>query len=378
MKFLIEQDVFVKSLQVVGKSLLSRVSLPVLSNVLIRAHDKKVDILATSLETATRVVVLGKVEREGETTVLGRALVEFVSQLAEGEVLVEKLGEEVVVTKGATSARFATIAAEEFPAIPKVEGGSKTSFAAGTILEGIERTAFCAAVDESRPVLTGVLFEVGKGEISLVATDGFRLGCSRIKMDKGDGFSNLKFVVPARALMEIAKIIAEGGVEEEKNVMMEISGNLNQAAFKLGNIEFVTRLIEGAYPQWEKLIPSTFAVSAKVHREDLVRVVKIASIFAREAGSIVKLKIEGDGKRGSIVVSSDGAQIGSSDAKIDAVVSGAGGEIAFNYRYILEALAATNDEDVIFEMNESLNPGRLKSATSEPFFHIIMPVRLQS
>ncbi len=377
MKFSIQKDELVRSLALGTRSILTRSSLPVLSNVLIRTTKDSVEMTTTSLETAVRFVMPCKVERTGETTVLGRALVEFVSQLESGEVSIEKLGEEVVVACRGTSARFATIAPEEFPAIPKVEGGKSVTVDARDFAACVNQVFFCAAQDESRPILAGVLFEGKKDSISLVATDGFRLGHSLISSPK-NSIVGQKFVVPARAVSEIPKLVADSLGDTNKKIEITVSDNLTQAVFKMEGLEFVTRLIDGVYPGWEKLIPANFATSVSLKKDDLARAVKVAAIFAKDAGNIVKFKISGSDKNGTVAVSSNTAQIGSSEAKIEVQLMGVGGEIAFNYHYVLEALASIGGEEIVFEMNESLNPGRLRAVEDETFFHIIMPVRLQS
>ncbi len=379
MKFVISKDDLVKGLTLGTKSMLIKSSLPILANALIKVSGNSVEMVTTSLETAMRVKLGCRGERDGETTVLGRALVEFVAQLGEGEVSFEKLGEEVLVSLGGTSARFATISPEEFPAIPKVDGGRKIVLGASEFSKSVSRVFFCAAQDESRPILAGVFFEGSKGGLSLVATDGFRLGNSKVAATKNE-FVGLKFVLPARSVGEIPKVVSEvsGDRESKQDIEMVISDNLTQAVFKIDNLEFTTRLIEGSYPQWEKLIPANFATKAILKKEEFMRAIKIAAIFARDAGNIVKFKISTEGKSGFLAVSSNTAQIGSSDSKVEAHIEGGGGEIAFNFRYVLEALSSIDDEEVVFEMNESLNPGRLSPKGASSFFHIIMPVRLQN
>lgn len=381
MKFEISKESLVKGITLGTRSMLVKSSLPILSNVLIRVVGENVELITTSLETATRVKLKAKVEKEGETTVLGRALAEYVVQLGEGDATFEKLGEEVVVSSRGTSARFATIAPDEFPAIPKIEGGKKLTIDAQKLSEGASRIIFCAAQDESRPILAGVLFETIKKGVSLVATDGFRLGSSQVVINKG-GDGALKFVLPARAVAEIPKIVAElgdgGGSKNGKVVEILVSDNLTQAVFKLENLEFTTRLIEGVYPHWEKLIPTNFTTKAVFKKDDLMRAVKIAAIFAKDAGNIIKLRLLSEGKKGILGVTSNTAQIGSADTRVDADISGTGGEIAFNYRYVLETLSSFDGDEVVFEMNESLNPGRFSQNATDGFFHIIMPVRLQS
>lgn len=383
MKFTIDQIGLLKGLSLSSRSLLVKSNLPILSNVLISAKKGLVEVVTTNLETATRVALVAKVETEGRITLPGRAISEFVSQLDPVEVIIETLGEEVAISAGGFSARFATIASEEFPAIPQVEGGKAIKISTSDLTSGVDKVAFCAAVDESRPILTGILCEIKKAGLEMVATDGFRLGFSRIKVENVNENIGLKIIIPAKALIEVAKMASETEQGQDLNktsgVQLVVADNLNQAVFKIGNVEFTTRLIEGVFPAWEKLIPSTFTTNAKINRSELIRVIKIASIFARESGNIIRIKLDDQGQKSSLIVSSTTAQVGSSQSRVDVSLSGSGGEIAFNFRYLLEALGVIEGEDVTFEMNESLNPGRLTSVGGkETYFHIIMPVRLQN
>lgn len=373
MKFKIPQDELNKALLSCDKSLAIKPSLPVLLNFLISAEKNGVELLATDLETATKVNIQCKVDVEGKTTLPGKTLVEFISQLNSEDLIFEKLGEEVLVTSSENSARLSTIPAEDFPAIPKIQQGTEFEVEAKELLGGIKRVEFCAAGDESRPVLSGVLFEVEKNTLSLVATDGYRLGFS--KLEVSGPAEKIRAVIPAKALSEIAKIISENLIEgKDEKVSIRVSDNLTQVNFKIANVEFTSRLIEGEFPNWQKIIPSEFATKIKVGRGNLVKQVRIASIFARDAGNIIRFKIEGK----TITILSNASQLGSNEARVDALeVSGNGGEIAFNYRYILEVLSVIDGENVNFEMIESLNPGRITAEKNDNFFHIVMPVRLQ-
>jgi len=384
MKFTVSQQDMSLALLLAGKSLLTKANLPILANLLVSATKGKIEVLSTNLETATKVLVVGRVEAEGKVTLSGKMLQEFISQLPqEGEVVFEKLGEEVqILTKG-YRARFATIAAEEFPAIPKIEGGHKIKIGVVDFARTATRVAFAAAQDEGRPILTGVLCEFGGGEVKMVATDGYRLSFDEVKVLEAPSLV-IKIVVPARAIIEAAKIGAELGGEEAKDSVIDIvvAEGLNQISFKLGGVEFTSRLIEGEFPNWQKVIPANFVSRARVNKEEFIKVVRVASIFARDSGGILRLKFEA-GANGaetqSLNVSAGAARVGSGDGQIGVELSGAGGEIAFNYRYLLEALGVIEDEEVNFEMVESLNPGKLTGISKEEkFFHIIMPVRLQS
>ena len=268
---------------------------------------------------------------------------------------------------------------DDFPAIPKIEVGKSVFVDAADFAKAVLRVTLAAAQDEGRPVLTGVLCEFTKEAFSMVATDGYRLSFVKIGVSaKVD--ATIKVVIPAKAIVEAAKIISDYG-ESMKGSKVEllIADALNQVNFKIGDVEYTSRLIEGTYPSWQKLIPAEFTSKAKIVKEELTKVVKIASIFARDAGNIVKFKFEAQGSKGGILsVSAANSQLGSNEASCEIDLTGKGGEIAFNFRYLLEVLSTIDSEDVEFEMIESLNPGRLTIPGEGNYFHIIMPVRLQS
>ncbi len=381
MKVIIPQNELLKTLVVSSRSLLNKANLPILSNVLLVSASNKMEVITTNLETAIRAAVGCKVEAEGKVTVPGRAFWEYVSQMPDLDVVVEKLGEEVVLSTKGYKARFATLPPEEFPAIPKITGGKSFKVGVKSFLEAAEKVAFSAAQDESRPILTGVLCEISKKGMVMVATDGYRLSYHEVPIESGESLMGMKLVVPAKTIIEVSKIIGEVGGEEDGMVSVVVADNLSQVNFGIGNVEFTSRLIEGEFPGWQKIIPSTFVSRAIVAKQEFINVVKAASVFARDSGSIVRLKLDPSkpGGNGALGVSAATAQVGSSDAEIAVKLEGKGGEIAFNFRYLLEALSVTGGEDVAFEMNESLNPGKITSLDGkDKFFHIIMPVRLQS
>ena len=381
MKFKIPQADFSKALSIASRSILLKANLPILSNLLISVTKKEMTILSTNLETATKATTPCKTEVEGKITLPGKTLSEFITQLPEGEILFEKLGEEAVVSTKGFKARIPTIAPEEFPAIPRIDKGVEIKLKVKVFAKCVSRVAFGAAQDEGRPILTGVLCEFGKDRLSMVATDGYRLSYQEIPVSEAPKGVDIKVVVPARAISEVAKILTENLEDENENLSIVISDNLNQVNFKVGNIEFTSRLIEGEFPNWQKIIPTSFTTKVKLSKVELAKLVKVASIFARDSASIIRLKLENvsGGQGSTLAVFANAAQVGSSDAQIETQMAGKGGEIAFNFRYLLEVLSVMDDEVVNFEMIESLNPGRITGEDEkDSFFHIIMPVRLQS
>lgn len=387
MKFLIPQGDLNRCLSIAGKSLLAKVNLPILSTVLIKTTKNKLELVSTNLETATLVTVNCTVEQEGTVATGGRTLLEFVSQLGDSEVSVEKLGEELVVSTKTNSARVPTMPIEDFPVIPKITDGLLIKLKIKDFIKAVLRVAFCAASDEGRPILTGVLVELGKQSLTMVATDGYRLGYVKIPAEVPK-LEALKINVPARAIIEVVKIIEEMAPrdeqektkEDEDEIAIVVAKNTSQVVFKVGEVEFTSRLIEGEYPNWQKIIPVDFKTRVKLIKLEFGKLVRIASIFARDSGNIVRLKFDNaQGKKlGLLEVSANTNQVGSSESQMEVEMSGKGGEIAFNFRYLLEVLSIIEEDEIYFEMIESLNPGRITAgADSRDFFHIIMPVRLQ-
>jgi len=374
MKFRVSQIEFSKALSVCDKSLPAKANLPILANVLLVASKNTLEVVSTNLETATKVNITCKAEQEGGITLPGKILSELVSQLPEGEITLEKLGEEMLVSASSDTARFATMNPEDFPAIPKIEKGRQIKIDGHEFIRCIEKVEFCAAQDESRPILSGVLVEIDKKKLSLVSTDGYRL--SFVSTTLNGVAEPLKLVIPAKTLGEVGKIIAEyleGG--KDQDVTLVIADNLNQVNFKIGDIEFTSRLIEGEFPNWQKIIPSVFTTKIRLSKAVFNKQIRIASIFARDAGNIVRLKFEGK----TLTTMANTSQVGSNEAKVETTeMTGKGGEIAFNYRYLQDAFSVIDSEDLIFEMIESLSPGRITGFDDkDDFFHIIMPVRLQ-
>ncbi|KKR49006.1 MAG: polymerase III subunit beta protein [Candidatus Curtissbacteria bacterium GW2011_GWA1_40_16] len=373
MKFKIFQEDLAKALSASSRSLNVKGNLPILSNVLVNCSKNNMEVTSTNLETAIKVTTPCKIEKEGKATLPGRTLFEYVPQLPEGEIMVEKLGEEVVISTKGYNARVATMPVDDFPAIPKIASGKELKLKADEFSKSIENVEFCASQDESRPALTGILCELEKKGLLMVATDGYRLSFSQIADTKSSQV--FKLIIPARALSEFAKIIVDSTGAENTQVTMMVAHQLNQVEFKIGSIEFTSRTIEGEYPGWQKIIPSVFATKAKIQKAEFVKKLRVASIFARDAGNIVKLNFA----QGALTIFANTSQVGSNEIQADARIEGPGGEIAFNFRYLLEALSVVEGEDVLFEMGESLTPARLRSTEpKDTSFHIIMPVRLQS
>lgn len=366
MKFTILQEEFNKGLSIAVRMVSSKGQMAILSNVLIEAENEGVNISATNLELGLRVAVGGKVEQTGAIAVPAKALVEFVGTLPSGQISVEVNQERVRVMAGKYKADFSGVGALEFPEIARFSKKDEViALKKQLFIEAASRVAFAAATDESRPVLTGIKFNTIEKRLNITATDGFRLSREVIEVD-GE-LANL--IIPARTVVELSKILSEGKKEE---VEMQVVGGSNQLVFLYDRYQLISRVLEGNFPDVEKIIPSEFKSEIIIDREELLRAVRAMSIFAREANNIIKFKYT----QGRFVLNALGGQTGGSEVEVEADVSGEETEISFNYRYVMDFLTSVNFERVKLLLNGPLEKGVWRGEKTDSLTHLIMPVRV--
>ncbi|MCJ7792756.1 MAG: DNA polymerase III subunit beta [Candidatus Marinimicrobia bacterium] len=374
MKLSVLQENLAKGLATVGRSVASRAQLPVLSNILLTTDKGRLKLSATNLETGINHWLGAKIEKEGTLSVPAKILTEFVSSLPPEKVNLEAKDNNLLVDCGQYQAEFNGLDATEFPKIPSLKSKAEISFATTSLMKAINQVAFAAAQDEGRPVLTGVLLLVRGKELILVATDGYRMSLKKLPTTKGVAESKeLKkgLIMPSRTLTELARTV--GGTETEKEIGLAITQEANQAIFSSPETEIISRLIEGKYPDFEKIIPEKGKTKIVVDVAELTRAVKVAAIFAREAANIVRFQVDQKG----LEITANTAQVGRNIARIEAKVSGEKSKIAFNSRYLLDLLATVDSEEINLELAGALNPGVFTLKNEPSFLHIIMPVRVQ-
>jgi len=374
MKALVLQENLNKGLSLVGRLVTSKAQLPVLNNILIATDNGRLKLSATNLETGINYWLGAKIEKEGAISVPAKTLAEFISLLPPEKVQLEVKGNNLSIASGFYSANLVGLPASEFPVVPSLKEEKTFSFLSEELLKGISQTIFAASQDEGRPVLTGVLFQL-KGEVLvLVATDGYRL--SFRKMKAGKNLKEIKefqkgLIIPARVLAELEKII---GISQQKGeIGLAISSSSNQIIFVTPEAEIVSRLIEGSFPEFEKIIPEKWTTRVVLEKESFLRAVRTASIFARESANIVKFKIQ-DSK---FKITANAPQVGDNLIELEIKQEGEENSIAFNSRFILDFLNSTEADEVSFEITTSLNPGVFRPIGDPSYFHIIMPVRVQ-
>jgi len=373
MKVSILQENLTKGLNIISRFILPRAQLPILNNVLIKTEQGRLKLSATNLETGINLWLGVKIEKEGEICVPAKNLTEYISLIPPQKINLEVEKNFLKITSETYQANFITLSASEFPVIPTLKKKPEISLINKDLALAISQVAFASAQDEGRPALTGILFKVKKEKLVLVATDGFRLSIKEISGLKISEENKLQkdLIIPARALIEVGKMMAEGG--EQNNLGLTITPENNQIIFSTSEVEIISRLIEGKFPDFEKIVPEKSQIQIIIETEALLQAVRAASIFAREAANIIKFEIKGS----KLEVSSNNPQMGENKITLEVKNEGEGGSIAFNSRYLLDFLNSVKSDLVSFEMTTSLNPGIFKPANDKSYLHVIMPIRIQ-
>lgn len=365
MKFIVLQQDLLPSLQTALRSVGVRSTLPVLDNILLSLEDKKLKIAATNLEIGVIRHINVEPDSPGEITVPAKTLVELVSGLGQGQITLESAGEILTVQSGKLKATINGIAAAEFPVIP-LSSDKGVSFPKEAFLTSAQ-ILFAAAVDEGRPVLTGILTDVKDGQLDFVATDGFRLAHRRLNLPKEQvQFKNL---IPRRTFEEVLRIMSE---EEVEKVNISTSQNQNQVVFSLGQTIVSSRLIEGQFPAWEKIIPAQIIARALVDKEELLKAIKLAAVFAKNEANIVVLTT----KKGILKLESHAKELGSQENEVEGEVEGDELQIAFNTKFLLDAVSNSPALQIMIEFSGALSAVLIKPIGVEGLEYIVMPVRL--
>lgn len=365
MKFSILQQDLWPALQSVSRSAGVRAQLPVLGNILISAEEGKVKLSATNLEIGIVKTVIAEVAEEGDITVPSRTLVDVVGNLSGEKLEFSSSAEQLEITTPSFSSQFNGIPAAEFPAIPLV-GQKSVTINKEVLLKSLPQVGFSAAVDDGRPILTGILTEIKDKKLQLVATDGYRLAYKTVPVEEDASF---KALVPRRTFEEVVRVLGE---EQADTVQIATSDNQNQIIFTIGSTQLSSRLIEGQFPAWEKIVPVQYVATISADRQDFLKAVKLASVFAKTDANVVSLQ----NTSGKLLLSSEAKELGSQHKEIDAQTEGEGMQIAFNTKFLQDALSAINTSQVVLQFSGGLSAAVMRSEQEEGLRYIIMPVNL--
>ena len=356
------------ALNIVNKAISPNNTLPVLNNILLKAEGKKLYFSSTNLEIAINCSINADVRSEGKITVPAKLINNYVSLLVDEKVeLSVSDGLNLIINSSSSNTKIKCINADEFPLIPKIDKGQELKIKTKILQEALTETVFAASSNMSRPVLSGLYFYTKGKKLIIVATDSYRLAEKTITLDK-ETEEDVSCIIPARTMSELLKIATKS---EEKEVVINISKN--QVQFKLGDIELISRLIEGKFPDYEKIIPRENKTKLEVSVEDLSLVLKRVNLFAKENNNSVKLSATNDGK---LIVSSEETKIGEEKAEVQVKIEGENNKISLNSQYLLDVLTHTNNDKVSLYINDKGAPAVAKPLNEEGYVYIIMPLKV--
>jgi len=368
MKFVVLKENLEKALATVSRNLSSKPQLPILSTILFKTVKNELTVLSTNLELGISYTIGVKSEKDGETAIPGKLLYEFVSSVRSERLTFSLEGTTLTVTGDKTKATFATMNASDyppFPVLPPVEKKLPTE----KIRNIISHVVFAASSDEARPILTGVKLVLAENKLQMIATDGYRLSIESIDMPTGT--ETFQAILPSNSLTEVIRVASE---LKSPEIAFSTIPKKNQMVFFLPQVVIYTNLIDGEFPNVEKIIPQSFKTKTVIDKDLFTQSIKTVSLFARGSANIIKLNIEKNGIR----LSANTPQVGTNEDFVEATLEGEESEIAFNYRFLQDLLNNFPDKPVVFEMSGSLNPGLFKPEDPTLHFtHIIMPVRVQ-
>jgi len=364
------QENLVKGLGIVGKSVGNGASLPVLANILLEAKAGGLNLAANNLETAAACLVGAKVEVEGAITVPARLFTDLVSAFPPERVdlTLNETSQTLNIRCAHFEANVKGIDAGDFPAMSMVMPGAEIiALDPVALKQAIGQMVVAAAAEDTRPILTGVRVVFEGGLLTLESSDGFRLARKTLVLPAPLN-GTIEAVIPARALAELGRLL--GGQTEPVRVSFDHA----RVVFKVGDICLACQLLEGKFPKLDQIIPQTHRTSTEVDTKDLLKAVRVSNLFARDAANILRLAAVPGEER--LVLNAASAETGDNTAYVDAAVTGEPIEIAFNARYLADALAVLGSERAILETTEPARPGLVKPAGDDSFFYVLMPMHL--
>ncbi len=379
MKVSCNQSSLAKQLAIVGRLVGGKPSLPILANVLLETQGSKLKFTVTDLELGVHTWIGAEVKGDGKITIPARTFSEFVNSLPDGKVDLDLEKQVLKVTATNNSAQFNTLPCDDYPAVPSIEDGELLmSIDPDELQKAINRVTIAAAADDSRPVFTGINVEAEGTGLTLVAVDGFRLSRQYLTMDKAVK-EKITILVPARSFQELGRIIndlSDGNEKKKKDkVDIYLLKGKNQVIFHYKEADLISRLLDGQFPEYKKIIPTGYEVKAEMAPSDFQNAVKIVNIFARNViGN--KAVIEVASKDKQVKVSADLAEVGANESSFGTDVEGNDLKIAFSAKFLTDMLSTMGGEKMVFEGTNPTAPGVFRIKGDDSYLHMVMPMRM--
>ncbi len=365
MKIQVTQEKLSKALNNVSRIAIGKVTLPILNNVLIRVDGGKVSLITTNLDMAVIDFLPVSSSEDGVVTVPARLLTEFISNLPRGEqVELSASDTKITISAGKYSSTINGTTAEDFPELPEINEDQAVTYQLGVdeFKTGLGQVLIASSNDLTRPALTGVYFNTDGDKLVIAATDGYRIATRQL-IDKVE--SEIKAIVPSNSLQEVMRSLSDD-IE-----VVDITFNEDLVRFRLGEVEIISKLIDSSYPEYQKLIPKESSLKLNLKRDEVIRVVKLAALFARSSNGVIVCETS---TPDTFSIHSVANEFGESNACIEVEVSESQ-KVGVNSRYLLDALNSFETGEIVFEFSNPVMPVIIKNKKDEKYIHLIMPIK---
>lgn len=367
MRFKCSQSDFLQALEVVGKVIDTNATLPVLNNILIKAEGKRIFLSATNLEMVINYSIETEIKNEGTITVPAKLITSYVALLKDKDIEIKmEEGSMLSIVSSSSKTKIKCIPAEEFPLVSQIDKEISFVIPSKDFINAVNKTSFSAAQNNTRPVLAGIYIHAKDKEIKVVATDSYRLSEQSLKLEKALP-QEISIIIPVRAVSEAARIASKLEPEE-----VEISIGKNQILFSIGEVDFISRLIDGKFPNYEQILPKESKTSIEVRNDELSLALKRLQLFAKENNNKVVLEVKKEG----ISLTTPATQMGEEECRVEAKVEGIDNMIALNAEYLLDVLSNV-DSKVYIGLNDKVTPALIHGKDEKGYAHIIMPLKIQ-
>jgi len=368
MKFKAAHADLAACIQMVHRAVASRSTLPVLSGILITAHEDHLEMVATDHEISIRCTAPAQVEATGSLVLPARYLGDIVRKIPYGDVVLEADDQaaRAMITWQRSQFVIHGYAAREYPQLPAVDDAKSLTTTQQVLRDLIRRTNFAVSREDIRPVLTGALLEIDKGDrAGVFATDGYRIAYAQQQGDFA-GAAGVAVILPGRALAELARLL------EQTEDAVEVSIGSNQVQLTFAGVEFCTRVIDGSFPNCRAVVPKDYRATVTAATEEFLDACERASLVVRDGPQMLMLRLEQDRLR----ISAQAPEVGSVQEEVAAETSGEALEIAFSGRYLIDALRSIDRERFLLEISGPASPARMRPVGEDDAYHIILPIRL--
>jgi len=347
-------------------------SLPILSNILLRTEGNFLQLITTNLETAIKRWVLAKIEKQGQVAIPATFFANLISLIDEEKLVLEGRNKNLLLTTNKRSTQIQGQDPEEFPIIPEVTKENPLEIPVRTLQEGLNQVVDIPSPSQVRPEISGLLFSFKKNKLKIVGTDSFRLGEKTLFLEK-EVKKEISFILPQEAGRELMNILSQ----KEGSVVCYF--NPNQVLFEFlmeetshPQINLLSRLIEGEYPNYQEIIPKKFTTKIQIEKEKFQNQIKEAGLFS---GKILEVKITPLPKQKKLKVFSQSPEAGKNESYLPAKIEGEQLDISFNYRFLVEGLNNIKSSEVLFELSGEEGPGILKPVGDQTYIYILMPIK---